>query len=110
MKTLLVALLLAAPTAPAVRAEIDQLLGRLESSACRFNRNGSWHPAAEAKKTEKEITDRRKQLASIQAKLSNSSFTERAPAEVVQKQKDDAADLEAQINTLEVNLAELRAG
>ena len=49
MKTLLVALLLAAPTAPAVRAEIDQLLGRLESSGCRFNRNGSWHPAAEAK-------------------------------------------------------------
>jgi hypothetical protein len=49
VKTLLVALLLAAPTAPAVRAEIDQLLGRLEASGCRFNRNGSWHPAAEAK-------------------------------------------------------------
>jgi hypothetical protein len=49
VKTLLVALLLAAPTAPAVRAEIDQLLARLEVSGCRFNRNGSWYPAAEAK-------------------------------------------------------------
>jgi len=49
VKALLVALLLAAPTAPAVRAEIDQLLARLESSGCQFNRNGSWYPAAEAK-------------------------------------------------------------
>jgi len=49
VKALLVALLLAAPTAPAVRAEIDQLLARLESSGCRFNRNGRWYPAAEAK-------------------------------------------------------------
>jgi hypothetical protein len=46
---MLVALLLAAPTAPAVRAEIDQLLARLEASGCQFNRNGSWYPAAEAK-------------------------------------------------------------
>jgi hypothetical protein len=46
---MLVALLLAAPTAPAVRAEIDQLLARLEASGCQFNRNGSWYPATEAK-------------------------------------------------------------
>lgn len=54
MRAFLVALLLAspvlaAPTAPAVRAEIDQLLGRLETSGCQFQRNGSWYPAAEAK-------------------------------------------------------------
>lgn len=39
----------AAPPAGAVRAEIDALLGALASSGCRFQRNGSWHTAAEAR-------------------------------------------------------------
>ena len=39
----------AAPTPAPLRAEIDALLTRLESSGCRFNRNGTWYPAAEAK-------------------------------------------------------------
>jgi hypothetical protein len=39
----------AAPLAPAARAEVDALLSRLEVSGCEFNRNGSWHGAAEAK-------------------------------------------------------------
>jgi hypothetical protein len=39
----------AEPVAPAVRAEIDALLARLAASSCSFNRNGSWHDAAEAK-------------------------------------------------------------
>ncbi|MEH0167037.1 DUF5329 domain-containing protein [Paucibacter sp. JuS9] len=39
----------AEPVAPAVRAEIDALLGRLQSSGCQFNRNGSWYDAAEAR-------------------------------------------------------------
>ena len=44
-----VAAVAAAPLSPAARAEIDGLLSRLESSACEFNRNGTWHSAAEAK-------------------------------------------------------------
>lgn len=39
----------AEPLAPAVRAEIDALLGKLAASGCQFNRNGSWHSAVEAK-------------------------------------------------------------
>jgi len=39
----------AAPPAGAVRAEIDALLGALASSGCRFQRNGSWHTATEAR-------------------------------------------------------------
>jgi hypothetical protein len=39
----------AASLAPATRAEIDGLLSRLETSACEFNRNGSWYSGAEAK-------------------------------------------------------------
>jgi hypothetical protein len=31
------------------RPEIDALLGRLQSSGCSFNRNGSWYDAREAR-------------------------------------------------------------
>lgn len=37
------------PASPAVRVEIDALLGKLQSSACEFNRNGAWHNASTAK-------------------------------------------------------------
>ena len=40
----------AAPLAAPVRAEIEALLSSLEKSGCRFNRNGSWYLASEAKK------------------------------------------------------------
>ena len=39
----------AATLSPTVRAEIDALLSRLETSSCTFNRNGTWYPATEAK-------------------------------------------------------------
>lgn len=39
----------AAPLAPAARTEIGLLLSRLETSACEFNRNGTWYTAADAK-------------------------------------------------------------
>lgn len=57
MRAILIALLCAlagtlaqaAPAAPAVRAEIEALLVKLQSSGCEFNRNGSWHSGADAK-------------------------------------------------------------
>ncbi len=50
----LAALLVATPAPgdeppPASRAEIQHLLGYLGESGCRFFRNGSWHPAADAR-------------------------------------------------------------
>jgi hypothetical protein len=39
----------ATPVPPAAKVEIDALLSRLESSACAFHRNGTWHTAAEAR-------------------------------------------------------------
>ncbi len=39
----------AAPTAPAVRTEIQGLLQRLQDSGCEFNRNGSWYSGTEAR-------------------------------------------------------------
>ncbi|QIO88487.1 hypothetical protein G9274_002172 [Stenotrophomonas rhizophila] len=58
MTTLLVALLVAllaaaggASAAPSdtARREIAALIGALDGSSCRFQRNGSWHDAAEAR-------------------------------------------------------------
>jgi hypothetical protein len=39
----------ASPTAAPVRAEIDALMNKLQTSGCQFNRNGSWYTGAEAK-------------------------------------------------------------
>ncbi len=39
----------AGQTAPPVRAEIDALMSRLQSSGCQFKRNGTWFSGAEAK-------------------------------------------------------------
>jgi hypothetical protein len=39
----------AAPLAPDARREIDALLSRLAASGCEFNRNGTWHVAADAR-------------------------------------------------------------
>lgn len=38
----------AATPTPQARAEIDHLFAYLRASGCDFNRNGSWHGAAEA--------------------------------------------------------------
>jgi hypothetical protein len=46
---LLASISLAAPAAAPVRAEIDALLAALQTSGCEFQRNGSWHGAAEAR-------------------------------------------------------------
>lgn len=39
----------AGPTPAPVRAEIDALLGRIGASNCQFERNRSWHGAADAR-------------------------------------------------------------
>ena len=41
--------LMAAPVPLSQRAEIDALMTTLQTSACEFNRNDSWHTATEAK-------------------------------------------------------------
>jgi hypothetical protein len=49
MTTFAVAASFAASLSPVARAEIENLLGRLEISGCEFQRNGAWHSAADAK-------------------------------------------------------------
>ena len=56
-------------------------------------------PAAEAKRLEKQIGEKTKQLEGVKAKLANPNFT-KAPADVVQVQKDLVVDLENQIRAM----------
>jgi valyl-tRNA synthetase len=66
--------------------------------------------AAEAKRQEKQLAEKTKHLQATRAKLSNASFLEKAPPDVVQQQRDLVAELEAQIRAIEENLKELREG
>ena len=65
--------------------------------------------AAEIKRLEKQIIDKKKTLDGVKAKLSNEKFVSGAPAEVVQQQKDLVVDLEKQIAALEENLRDLKS-
>jgi valyl-tRNA synthetase len=62
----------------------------------------------EVQRLEKQIAEKRKHLQATRAKLGNAGFVERAPAEVVQQQRELVVELENQIRTLESNLRELR--
>lgn len=48
--TIFAANMAAAATPEATKAEVAHLLGAVEQSQCRFNRNGSWYDAKSAKK------------------------------------------------------------
>jgi hypothetical protein len=65
----------AAGPPPSVQIEIDHLFAYLVDSACRFNRNGTWYPAREARDHLKKKLDYlvRKGLLST-----TESFIERA--------------------------------
>ena len=66
--------------------------------------------AEETKRLEKELADKLKHLQAARGKLSNSNFVDKAPAEVVQQQRDLVDDLQNQVQAIEENLRDLRAG
>ena len=66
--------------------------------------------AAETKRLEKQLAEKRKHLQGTQAKLNNPNFLDKAPAEVVQQQRDLVAELQKQIRIMEENLRELNGG
>jgi valyl-tRNA synthetase len=65
---------------------------------------------AEIARLEKQRADKVRHLEGARAKLGNSSFVDRAPAEVVQQQRDLVVELQSQIQAIEDNLRELRQG
>jgi valyl-tRNA synthetase len=62
----------------------------------------------EIKREEKQLAEKRKHLAATEAKLANEGFVSRATPEVVQQQREWAADMRQQIKTLEEDLRELQ--
>ena len=64
--------------------------------------------ATETKRLEKQIADKRKQLAGAMAKLENANFVKNAPPDVVQQQRELIADLQKQIATIEGNIKDLQ--
>jgi valyl-tRNA synthetase len=63
--------------------------------------------AAERQRLEKEIAQKEGFLKSVAAKLANDQFMARAPADVVEKERQKAADATAELERLRANLAEL---
>jgi valyl-tRNA synthetase len=65
-------------------------------------------PAAEVKRSEKQLADKQKQLDGIRKKLADEGFVNRAPAEVVAQQRELMAELEKQIASIEETIRELK--
>ena len=64
----------------------------------------------EVKRLEKQLAEKMKHVQATRNKLSNSSFVDKAPAEVVQQQRELVADLVSQVRIIEDNLRDLRQG
>jgi valyl-tRNA synthetase len=62
----------------------------------------------EIKRLEKQLGEKTRHLQATRSKLSNSSFVEKAPPEVVQQQRDLVNELQTQIQAIEANLQDLR--
>ena len=64
--------------------------------------------AAEVKRLEKQRAEKLKHLQAARAKLENANFVGKAPADIVQQQRDLVTDLQNQIKAIEDNLHELQ--
>jgi valyl-tRNA synthetase len=65
-------------------------------------------PAAEIKRLEKQLADKRKQLQGTQAKLENANFVKNAPPEIVAQQQAQVEELKKQIETIMANIKDLQ--
>jgi valyl-tRNA synthetase len=63
--------------------------------------------AKELERIGKELEKARKNLASLEGKLSNQNFVTRAPEAVVNAEREKQAKLEALIENLKLNLSHL---
>ena len=64
---------------------------------------------AEISRLERQIGKLGKELDRSRAKLGNSSFLERAPAAVVEKERRRSAEMEASVGKLEAQIETLRS-
>jgi valyl-tRNA synthetase len=64
--------------------------------------------AAERKRLDKERENLAKQITSIDAKLANKGFVDKAPAEVVEQQRNKLTELRGQLTSVEAALVKLK--
>jgi valyl-tRNA synthetase len=64
--------------------------------------------AGETARLEKQKAEKLKHLQSARAKLENSNFRDRAPAEIVQQQRDLVTELQNQLKAIEETLRDLQ--
>ena len=69
--------------------------------------DGLIDPEKETRRLRKEVEQTEKRLQGLRAKLSNENFVERAPAEVVQRQRELAGEVEETLEKLRRQLAAL---
>jgi valyl-tRNA synthetase len=65
--------------------------------------------AAERVRLEKEIQKINNDLPRVEGKLNNPAFADKAPAEVIDKEKAKLADLRSMLSNLEQQLAKIKA-
>ena len=65
---------------------------------------------SEIARLDKQIETKQKQLKGVEAKLNNPSFRDKAPAEIIEQQTTNLAELDAQIQAMEENRRDLQAG
>jgi len=80
-----------------------------EGLTVELNLAGTVDVAAERKRLEKDLAAARKEATQMSAKLANPAFTEKAPADVIEKSRARLATAEADIATLESRLAALQS-
>ena len=90
--------------APATAAKVN-----LDDMQVFVDLEGFIDVGAELARNEKELEKVEKAINSKQAKLSNASFVDRAPADVVQRERDSLAQLQEQAESLRTTLKALRS-
>lgn len=65
--------------------------------------------AAELARLEKQLAEKSKHFQGVQNKLNNANFVQKAPAEVVNEQRQLLEDVQKQIESLQASIAELKS-
>jgi valyl-tRNA synthetase len=64
-------------------------------------------PEKERQRLSKQLSEKQKLMQLKESKLANESFISRAPAEIVQQEREAIADLKRQIEMIQENLRDL---
>jgi valyl-tRNA synthetase len=94
---------------PALADKPEQSVGQVISSGVEIYLPlaGMIDLAAEKERWQKELAQLEKRIAGSQAKLNNQNFVQKAPAEVVERERERLADLELQVDKIKKQLQDL---